>query len=271
MNDTIKGSIYGAFITVAGSVLVFYLGNFSTQATLEKNTVEMLSEYFDSVDKDMSYKQALQTVYKENKALKDKVNKLNDNTYNVEYFDVNTNINGESKNEYKNGYVVIDNKEYISFNILDELIDEEINLENNILYIGHSSAETANLMDECPPHDVSSTYLYNTDPFKMCGKQYSNGFTMQSPDKYYALINLNEKFSKLEFDFGHVDDSGDYSATVNIYLDDNLAQTIEKNSDEYVSHETVNLNYAQQLKIEINTGHAGYFGEYGFGNMILTY
>lgn len=197
--------------------------------------------------------------------------KQSNNVSTIEYSDFSLNINGESKGDYKNGYVDIDGKKYILYNVLNELLNEEIKYENNILYIGHSSAEVVNLMDVCAPYDVSSTYLYNTDPFKMSGIQYTNGFTMQSPDKYYALINLNEKFSELEFDFGHVDGSGDFSATVNIFLDGNLVKTIEKNADEYVSHESVNLNYAKQLKIEINTGHAGYFGEYGFGNMVLTY
>ena len=44
MSDTIKGAIIGALITTIGSILIFFLGNFSTQATLEKNTVETLSE-----------------------------------------------------------------------------------------------------------------------------------------------------------------------------------------------------------------------------------
>lgn len=76
MSDTIKGAIIGVLITTLGSVLVFFLGNFSTQATLEKNTVETLSGYFDSIDKDMSYKQALQTVYEDYKNTKDEKDKL---------------------------------------------------------------------------------------------------------------------------------------------------------------------------------------------------
>ena len=76
MSDTIKGAIIGALITTLGSVLIFFLGNFSTQATLEKNTVETLSEYFNSVDKDMSYKQALQTIYEDYKNIKDENSQL---------------------------------------------------------------------------------------------------------------------------------------------------------------------------------------------------
>ena len=76
MSDTIKGAIIGALITTIGSILIFFLGNFSTQATLEKNTVETLSEYFESVDKDMSYKQALQTAYEDYKNVKDENSKM---------------------------------------------------------------------------------------------------------------------------------------------------------------------------------------------------
>lgn len=66
MSDTIKGSIIGALITVVGSILVFVLGNFSTQDSI----VEALSVRFDSVDESMSYEQALQVVYEEVEQLK---------------------------------------------------------------------------------------------------------------------------------------------------------------------------------------------------------
>lgn len=66
MSDTIKGSIIGALITVVGSILVFILGNFSTQDSI----VESLSVRFDSVDESMSYEQALQAIYEEVEQLK---------------------------------------------------------------------------------------------------------------------------------------------------------------------------------------------------------
>ncbi len=66
MSDTIKGSIIGALITVVGSILVFVLGNFSTQDSI----VESLSVRFDSVDNTMSYEQALQAIYEEVEQLK---------------------------------------------------------------------------------------------------------------------------------------------------------------------------------------------------------
>lgn len=77
MDNTIKGSIIGALITGIISLLIFILGNFSTQSTIEEKTVETLSGYFDSVNKDMSYEQALQTIYKENENLKKDILDLN--------------------------------------------------------------------------------------------------------------------------------------------------------------------------------------------------
>lgn len=70
MKIEIKSALIGAIIPTIGSFAIFFLGNFSTQETIEKNTVKTLSGYFDSVDKDMSYEQALQKIYKENENLK---------------------------------------------------------------------------------------------------------------------------------------------------------------------------------------------------------
>lgn len=103
MSDTIKGAIIGALITTLGSVLIFFLGNFSTQATLEKNTVETLSEYFDSVDKDMSFKQALQTVYEEAKYKDEQIDILNQQNT-----DLQSQISSTPNFEFKNPALISD-------------------------------------------------------------------------------------------------------------------------------------------------------------------
>ncbi len=72
----IAGAIVGALVTGLFSLLIFFLGNFSTQSTIEKNTVKTLSGYFDSVDKDMSYEQALKTIYEESEIQKNEINTL---------------------------------------------------------------------------------------------------------------------------------------------------------------------------------------------------
>jgi len=70
----IAGAIVGALVTGLFSLLIFFLGNFSTQSTIEKNTVKTLSGYFDSVDKDMSYEQVLKTIYEESEIQKNEIN-----------------------------------------------------------------------------------------------------------------------------------------------------------------------------------------------------
>lgn len=139
MSDTIKGAIIGALITTLGSVLIFFLGNFSTQATLEKNTVETLSEYFDSVDKDMSFKQALQTVYEEAKYKDEQIDILNQQNT-----DLQSQISRTPNFEFKNpalisdglkvqeavnkSIIVVDNNNYYSEGILNLV------LKNKLLY-----------------------------------------------------------------------------------------------------------------------------------------
>ena len=66
MKEQIIGAVVGAIITGLFSVLIFHLGNFSTQDSI----VEALSVRFDSVDESMSYEQALQAVYEEVEQLK---------------------------------------------------------------------------------------------------------------------------------------------------------------------------------------------------------
>lgn len=66
MKEQIIAAVVGAIITGLFSVLIFHLGNFSTQDSI----VESLSVRFDSVDESMSYEQALQAIYEEVEQLK---------------------------------------------------------------------------------------------------------------------------------------------------------------------------------------------------------
>ena len=156
MSDTIKGSIIGALITGGISLLIFFLGNFSTQSTIEEKTVETLSGYFNSVDKDMSYEQALQTIYKENENLKIEIDSYNsslneanhqitelqaqssqelenmkqqyDNEiqkkYDVDFQNISLILNGISTN-YSDKVAIINNETYYSIGFLQYLVNSE--------------------------------------------------------------------------------------------------------------------------------------------------
>lgn len=66
------GAIVGAFITGAISLFIYFDG----KNGIETKTVETLTKYFDSVDKDMSYNEALEAVYKESKKMKSELGDL---------------------------------------------------------------------------------------------------------------------------------------------------------------------------------------------------
>ena len=150
------------------------------------------------------------------------------------------------------------------------LLNQDYKIDNDdkkIIVGDDEGEETVYLMDVCPPYETP--YDYRAESFKMCGEWFYNGFAVGSPDENAVLINLDEKYSQMEFDFGHVDETEKKSARMCIYLDGNMEKTIEKDADEYYRKETVDLKKAKQLKITINTGIDGYYGEYGLGNILL--
>lgn len=229
------------------------------QLNATQSELDLTKENLDSKDKELASKDA------ELNELKAKIDKKE--LVNVGYSDFLLNISGETINEYKKSMLDIEGKNYILSTILNEITNEDIKYENNILYVGHSTGEVVNLMDACPPHDIYRSDLYSTDVFKMSGELYYDGFKLTTYNKNYTLINLKNQYSSLEFDFGHVDDTAHNDCTLNIYIDDKLVETIDKQPDSMIDHKVIQLNYAKYLKIEISGSNV----TYGFGNIKLKY
>jgi hypothetical protein len=185
----------------------------------------------------------------------------------VEYSDFDININGEVTENLKKAFLNIDGRDFISFDILNKITNEEINYSDNVLYIGHTTGKKVNLMNVCPPYDVSYGDYYSDDSFEMTGKTY-DGFSMVSYGTQYVLVNIEGKYSNLIFDFGHIDGEDKCNCTLNIYLDDKLEKTIEQRADANVSHINIPLNYSNHLKIEF---YSDYRTRYGLGNIKLKY
>lgn len=51
MDIQIKSALIGAIIPTVSTFAIFFLGDFSTQSKLERDTVKVLSEKFDTVKK----------------------------------------------------------------------------------------------------------------------------------------------------------------------------------------------------------------------------
>lgn len=143
--------------------------------------------------------------------------------------------------------------------------------EENDQITAQQNLEGSDFLKVCPPYDMTWKNNYEANgSFKMSGQMYSKGFTYcasGSAEDYYILFDLGGKYSKLEFDLGHVDGDGMLDATIDVILDGVTMQTIEKKADTLVSHEVIELNYAKQLKLCFNTGNVLNSARYGLANL----
>ncbi len=289
MNETLKKIFIGSLSGFAGVVLtiIFQLifpSVVKLNLTINGEKVTVTQEkYTDLYNENMELQNKLESVTAELEQTKgalstaqanlteaeEKITTLSGDMPKFEYSDLGINIEGTAGNNYAKGFLNIDGRDFILLDSVQDIVEKDVSYEENILYIGHTTAEKVYLMDVCPPYDVSRNDCYSTEAFKMTGTNYK-GFSLNLHDgTQYALINLNNQFSALEFDFGHVDGSRQYSCTLNIYLDDNLVQTIEQQPDSDVAHVNIPLNYGKHLKLELTYQYPG--STYGFGNIELQY
>lgn len=235
-----------------------YNENMELQNKLESVTAEL-----EQTKGDLSTAQANLTEAEE------KITTLSGDMPKFEYSDLGINIEGTAGNNYAKGFLNIDGRDFILLDSVQDIAGKDVSYEENTLYIGHTTAEKVYLMDVCPPYDNSNHDLYSTEVFKMTGTDYK-GFSMRLyGGTEYILVNLNNQFSALEFDFGHVDGSDQRPCTLNIYIDNDIVRTIEQKPDSDITHVSIPLNYGGHLKFELLNGYNG--TTYGFGNLELQY
>ena len=154
MDIQIKSALIGAIIPTVGAFAIFFLGDFSTQSKLERDTVKVLSEKFDSVEKDMTYEDALQAVFKENEDLKSNIEDLN-----LQIGNFNEQINKQqTKIEQQNSIEEINkiiqnatdfwnNDDHIqSLTLLKDYKSKSTNIEN--LYLQYSNEYSNNVLSQ---------------------------------------------------------------------------------------------------------------------------
>mgnify|MGYP005797926809 FL=1 len=299
MNDTIKAAIISALITALiatlTSVLIFFLGNFSTQATLERNTVETLSEYFESVDKDMSYKQALQTVYEESKQKDDEIKKLSqDNsdlksqvldTPSFEYKSPALILDGlKSQDSVNKSLLIVENNNYYSESILNSILDNKLSydLNQNTIYYNpkgeNISSETKiELFDTDVLYDGTCYGTYSPsdgNTFSMGSNTYNKGFVIYDDHSLFgegdgfALFDLQGKYSKMTFDVGRTNEYEKQDVALKVYLNEDYVEEYSLDAQSPPISLEIDLKYANSMKLEITGGSRV---KYGFANVILYY
>lgn len=263
MKESIVGAVIGAIITGLFSLLIFHLGNFSTQESI----VESLSVRFDSVDSSMSYEQALEIIYQERATDKKEIESLN--TKLNEQQDLINKQNSEDEinriiqnaTEYGNSFnyvqalsilnsvknktpemelLINDYSQKYETSIIEqannlkaeEKLDDATNLINDGLNVLPNSqilkdklqeiknSYPQNMVDTIPAYQSGgNTYKEYTsvksgasEYFTMGGIKYTNGMTFNADinifdDVSWAVYNLDNKYTSLEFILGHVDGS----------------------------------------------------------------
>lgn len=165
---------------------------------------------------------------------------------------------------------IVNGSTYLPVRAVGEALGKTVSWdgETGTVYIGNIPGNDAYLTDVCLPYESQG---FNTpDYFTMMGKNYYHGFVFKATTGY-ALFNLNAEYSSLEFDVGHIDGTKMGVSILTIYLDGEYAQTIELDPEMQVTHITVPLNNALQMKMEIKTDGNGYMQSrsYGFANAIV--
>ena len=163
-----------------------------------------------------------------------------------------------------------DGTTYLPVRAIGEALGKTVTWDGNTktVYVGNAPGEDVYLVDVCPPY---STWGYKSpDYFKMMGKTNYHGFELLQNPNAFAYFTLNGLYDSLEFDFGHVDGTGEGAGKFEIYLDGEYVQTIEGTPDMMVQHITVPLNHALQLKIVASSYYfVAISPYYGFSNAVL--
>ncbi|MCM1142898.1 MAG: NPCBM/NEW2 domain-containing protein [Muribaculum sp.] len=332
MKEQIISAIVGAIIAGLFSLLIFHLGNFSTQESI----VESLSVRFDSVDSSMSYEQALEIIYqeratdkKEIESLNTKLNELNtkineqQNLINQQNSEDEINKIIQNATEYGNSFdyiqalsilnnvknktpeielLINDYSQKYETSIIEkvnnlkeeEKLDDATNLINDALNVLPNSqilkdklqeiknSYPQNMVDAIPAYqsggntykEYTSTKSGASEYFTMGGIKYTNGMTFNADinifdDVSWAVYNLDNKYTSLEFILGHVDGSDLGRETfLEIYYDGQLIEEISVTPDMLPKPVSLDLSGVSQLKMQVrSSGNNGPL--YGLGNPVI--
>lgn len=119
------------------------------------------------------------------------------------------------------------------------------------------------LMEVCPPYEKSSycdIFLSSKgENFEMAGEKFSNGIKL-GVHGWYALFNLNSKYSTVECTVGHATDN-QLEKTVYFIVDGKTVKEVTLGAEELPKKISIPVSYGLQLKIMSDkSDERGYIG-----------
>lgn len=290
MNDTIraahigvKGSIFCTIITLIVGTTTWYIGNSSSKNQLDETIktlieVGIIHKYEEPKKLSETLKENIGKLQKENIYLNQENEKLNkkvaNRQVNVQYIGSSFIINGIKKNiDSIRPIAIIGDKIYLSKDSVEKIFNEEISIDpqNGLTTIGSNKDNITSLMDICPPYQYHYGKKYSENEyFSMSGHKYNNGFILRAGHvwKGFALINLQNKYSSITFEVGHIDETDMFNKGPKLYAFVDGKAILEKYiaEDRIAQKITIPLNYASELKLQVIDGG----GDYGFANLLLA-
>lgn len=185
-----------------------------------------------------------------------------------------TDINGRTVQPFAdNGEV------YVPLTSLGGILGEavEYDRQTKAVYVGESPNRSTNMLDFIHGYDsqfiTEYSYLENkgNEHFTMAGKNYTDGMTANNTYGTYndasVNFNLEGKYEKLSFTFGHLDGTYMNPTKLIIKLDGYVEKEVEINAEDYPVSIELDVTNAMQLRFEMEMPyHTGY----AFTNMVLT-
>ena len=263
-----KSIIAAVLAAVVTCIVTFLLTNTSAENTI----VTEMSEYFSSVNKGMSYKQAIATASDENQTLTNQIQELKqDNTQlleqadsvpTIEFFTPSLVQDGlEISSGISNGVAKIDGRVYVAAEAVDPFLNGTVTFdeEQNILASGTTNdvaVTKEDLFDTKVLYDGLSYSIIPKDGMEslsVAGTEHRKGILLDDASHFdcYILLNLQNDYSTLKIDIGRLDGSNKVNANLEIYLDGELSSTYSISSDTPIQTIEIPLNYAGSMKLRL--------------------
>lgn len=286
MKKTIIAGIFAIVAALVGAGVSFLL----TQSSIEQKTVETLAGYFDFVDQDMLYKQALQTVYEDSQKIKAENEKLKSenselNKFQIEIKNAFLITDGlKKKDEISKSVAIIDSQVYYSDNVVNQALGNKLfySADDNAVFYNTTNSNIKkeskiDLFSTQTLYDGNCYFLYTPsegETFSMGSGTYNKGFVLGCDHSIfgagdgYALFDLQKKYSKMSFDVGRTNEYSKEDVILKVYLNNEYSTEYKLNAQSPPKHLSIDLSYANNLKLEITGGSRV---KYGFVNVILEY